>query len=132
MEIWGSKRRCATARVNRRGRPSRRSEPPRIAHEDQQPREITGGACGAGKPLGPHGSTVGQAPAHSDGSTEGERALATGECHARIQEDDMPGPSEALVAAADEIVVRDSVDASAEADRQALLRQQPIYQPHAA
>src|SRR5207245_5968085 len=91
------------------------SEPPRVAHENQHPREITRSACWARAPVGAHGSTVGQAPAHSDGSTEGERALATGECHARIQEDDMPGPSEALVSAADEIVVRDSVDASAEA-----------------
>src|SRR5438309_11023536 len=118
MENWGSKRRCATARVNLRRWPSPqdRSEPPRIAHEDQQPREITGGARGAGKPVGPHGSTVGQGPAHSDGSAEGERAPATGERHARIQEDDVPGPAEALVAAADQIVVRHSIDASAEAD----------------
>src|SRR6266516_788638 len=113
----------AARRSRRYGRlPEVCSEPARVPHEEQEPREVPGADRAAGRHA--HGSRS-EPGVDPDRRTERPGTPARFERDARVDEHDVSGSPE-TVAPADEIMVWDAVDARAETDRQPLLRQQAI------
>src|SRR2546422_227287 len=102
----------ASGRYTRSRRLSNVSEPPRIAHEEQDLGEI----ARADRAAGPDHLSGRQALGHADRRAERKRAVASLERHAGIDEHDVAGSPEA-VALADEVVIGDAVNAATEADR---------------
>src|SRR5436309_12181103 len=102
------------------------SETVRIPQEDQRLREIPPTARLAALPLERVALAVG---VHSDGYAQRERFSPPGNGHPRVDEDDITRLPEAVVSAAHEIVDRQPVDPTSEADGNALIRPQSIGKP---
>src|SRR6058998_1021968 len=102
------------------------SEPPRVAHEEQDLGEIAGADQAAGLD---HLSRC-QALGHSDRRAERECVRAPLERHAGIDENDIAGAAKSVVAA-DQVIIRDSVNAPTEAHGHATLREQTVAQADA-